>query len=204
MGHHSSCGILPHLAVEYGTDARIPRIKLRFDPWANRAEGIESLAARPLAVAFLDIPRGYIIEAGIAEDIFCSMAGFYCMRLLADHYAQLGFIIHALAQRRVNDIIAIAHNAGVRLQEQQRFLRLPFLHFIRMRLVIFADANDLCGFSRRKKLHIFDGILPPIPFDAIIRRSSQPFHGILFQNRIKHFVLMLCPNNTHSFLLCIF
>ena len=39
------------------------------EPRAHRAERVERLAADPLAVAELDVPRGHVVEAGVAEDV---------------------------------------------------------------------------------------------------------------------------------------
>jgi len=45
---------LPPLSVQPGLDLQIVRIKVRFDPGTNGAEGVESLRPRPLPVLLLE------------------------------------------------------------------------------------------------------------------------------------------------------
>jgi hypothetical protein len=63
--------ILPKLAINpcLHPDA-LPRIQSRNHHWTNRAEGVETLGTRPLAVFILEIARGDVIDAGITEDEF--------------------------------------------------------------------------------------------------------------------------------------
>ena len=60
---------LAHLAVHAAPHAARLRRELGLDPGPHRAEGVETLGARPLPVFLLEVARRHVVHAGEAEDV---------------------------------------------------------------------------------------------------------------------------------------
>ena len=59
----------------------------------HRAERIERLAACPLAVAELEVPRGHVVEARVAEDVVEGVGGVDATRRPADDDGELRLVV---------------------------------------------------------------------------------------------------------------
>ena len=90
--------------LTYVFDQHIPRIQLRFNMRSDRAESVESLGARELYIALLQVPRRHIVHAGVAQNISKRIVVVSQMRaFLADHHAQFAFMLHAIRVARQDD-----------------------------------------------------------------------------------------------------
>ena len=112
--------ILPQLAVNAGFHAdAFPRIEALGDDWPNRAEGVETFGAGPLPVLLLQVAGGHVVHAGVAEDIGPHVVALpQAVTALANHDAQLAFVIHPLAKawlgRRISSPGPITEEGGFR------------------------------------------------------------------------------------------
>ncbi len=72
-------------------------IKCRLDVRADRAKRIKTLRARELNIAFLQVARGHIIEAGIAHHERQSIVRIAEMRATpAYNHREFAFVLHTL------------------------------------------------------------------------------------------------------------
>ena len=96
-------GLFPN-AVDVGLDAGIGRIEVRLQYRAEGAEGVEAFAAGPLAVEFLQVARGDVVEASVAER--CRAARLRRgpgETAAADDDGELAFVVDALGDAREDD-----------------------------------------------------------------------------------------------------
>ena len=119
------------------------------------AKRVEAFAASELHVGLLQIARGDIVEAGVAEKIGKSIVGIAQMRAAArDNEGELPFMFHLFRQSRENNRFFRADNGRRGLQEDQRL----FGHFVAklssMRRIIAADTNNLGRLDRGEEPHI--------------------------------------------------
>src|SRR5204862_6940846 len=112
------------------------------DARAERAEGVEALGARELLVFFLQVARGDVVGAGVAED----------RPLLADDDGQLAFVIDALRLRRADDRAVWRQDRAGRLQEDDRLGRRVVAQLLRMIRVVAPDRDDLRRRDGREEL----------------------------------------------------
>ena len=68
------------------------------DPRPHRAERVEGLAARPLAVAELQVARRDVVDARVAEDVVEGIADVDAAGPPADDHAELGLVVHLRCQ----------------------------------------------------------------------------------------------------------
>src|SRR5918997_939493 len=82
-------GLLAHVPVDQRVDGQVARVKVGLDPGAERAEGVEALGPRPLAVGPLQVARGDVVGAGEAEHGLDGVGRLEAADQLADDYGQL-------------------------------------------------------------------------------------------------------------------
>src|SRR5580698_7039218 len=91
-------------SIHVGFDGDAGGIELRFDDRAEGAERVEAFAARELHVEFLQVAGGYVVEAGVAEDVGADAFDvFQVMAAAGDDDGQLAFMVDALRDARVDD-----------------------------------------------------------------------------------------------------
>jgi hypothetical protein len=78
-------GLLLDLAVHGRDQLDVAGVQARLDPRAQRAERVETLGPRPLAVAGLQVPRGHVVRAGISEDHLGNAVRRYIAAQPAEH-----------------------------------------------------------------------------------------------------------------------
>jgi Mg-chelatase subunit ChlD len=64
-----------------------------YNPGAEGAEGVERLAAHPLTVILLDVARGYVVRAGVAEHIVHRIGGRDPVGRLPDNHGQFRLVV---------------------------------------------------------------------------------------------------------------
>ena len=74
INHQRSPRRLPDIAVYARFHEDIGWIKIRFDVRADRAEGVKTFCARELHIFFLQIARGDIVQAGVAQHVVKGIA----------------------------------------------------------------------------------------------------------------------------------
>ena len=84
-----------------GQVLRVGDLVGRHQDRAHRAEGVERLAAGPLAVPELEVARRDVVEAGVAEDVVERVGGCYPARRAPDDDGELRFVVDLAGQLRV-------------------------------------------------------------------------------------------------------
>src|SRR5215831_19626074 len=145
-------GPLADLAVERGHQLQVGGVDVGLDPRPQRAERVESLGPGPLAVPLLQVTRGDIVRAGIAEDDAGRLAGRHLAAQPADDDGELALEVDALAHRdRILDGIPRPADGGRGLQEQNGLRgRLP-AHLAGVIGVVLAHRDYLAGQDRRQQ-----------------------------------------------------
>ena len=69
VSHQCGAARLALLPIHVRFHQNVGSIKLAFNIWAHRTKRIESLGPSELAIGFLQVTRGDIVHAGIAENI---------------------------------------------------------------------------------------------------------------------------------------
>src|SRR6266853_798241 len=88
---------LPARAVNVRLDQHIGWIESRLNVRADRAKGIKPFRARELNIAFLQVARGHIVEAGIAHHERQSIVRIAEMRATpAYNHPEVAFVLHTL------------------------------------------------------------------------------------------------------------
>ena len=80
-------------AVDERAHARLRRRRLGHDPRPERAEGVEALGARPLAVDLLQVAGRHIVAARVAGDHRGGRGRRHVLAAPADHHDQLGLVV---------------------------------------------------------------------------------------------------------------
>src|SRR5439155_19071747 len=94
------------------------------DPGADRTERVESFAAGPLSVFALQIAGGYVVHAGVAENIVLRLPGQDVPGgPRADDDSQLALIVDVFGDRRIHDRVARGDQRGGWLEEDERLGR---------------------------------------------------------------------------------
>src|SRR2546430_4437311 len=145
-------GPLADLTVDRGDQLQVGGVGVGLDPRPQRAERVESLRPRPLAVPFLQVTRGDIVGAGIAEDHVGRLAGRHLPAQPADDEGELALVVNALAHGdRGLDGIPRPADGGRGLQEQNGLRgRLP-AHLTGVFGIVLAHRDHLAGQYRRQQ-----------------------------------------------------
>ena len=120
------------------------------DGGAHGAEGIETLAAEPLEMFFLQISSGDIVDDGVAIHIFHGIFFGYIDAGLADDDAQLAFVVHLFGNRGMAvDFLIWSDDGSGGFGEENGIVRILCVHilveFLHMGLVILADAKHIAA-----------------------------------------------------------
>ena len=94
--HVGGAGLLQRLPVHVAGDRerlRVGDLVGRDQDRPHRAEGVERLAADPLAVAELQVAGRHVVEAGVAEDVGERVRLGDASRGPADHDPELGLVV---------------------------------------------------------------------------------------------------------------
>src|SRR5438128_6070230 len=103
-----------------GEVRRIADLVAADDDGTDGAERVERLATGPLPVAELEVARGDVVEAGVAEDVRERVLGADLTRGGADDHAELGLVVDLGRQRGVpSDVVARADDRGRELGEDE-------------------------------------------------------------------------------------
>ena len=97
-------GLLPQLAVDPAGDLQRRGIGdlVGGDQYgAHGREAVQTLAEIPLLMARLQVPGGYVVEDGVAEDAVCRIDGFHVPGGFAQHHRQLRLIVQPVRKARV-------------------------------------------------------------------------------------------------------
>ena len=98
------------------------RIKVRFNMRPDWAKSVETFGAGKLHVAFLQIPRSNVVEAGIPEKKRQRIVGVLQTRTAAsNNQGQLAFVLHLLREFCEHDGFFGADDRSRRLEKNQRF-----------------------------------------------------------------------------------
>src|ERR1035438_7133596 len=89
--------LLANLAVHSGFDRDpSPGVEPADHNRSHSAEGIEALGARPLPVFFLQVARGYVVDASVAEDVRAHIVvGAEVAAAHGDDHAEFAFIVNS-------------------------------------------------------------------------------------------------------------
>ena len=100
--HVRGVRVLHHLAVQDRADRQRLRIGnlARRHELADRQEGVERLAAHPLAVGELEVAPGDVVRDDVALDEVERVVDRDAARATADHDAELGLVVDLLARSR--------------------------------------------------------------------------------------------------------
>src|SRR5680860_1065540 len=143
--HPRRARTLLEFVTEFRADRHVGWIEVGLDPRPERAKRVEALRTRPLAVAGLQVAGRHVVADRVAEDDLRGISRGYVAADAADHDGEFAFEVHIAALRRVEDRFARPDDARVRFQEDQRFLGHVAAHFLGMRMVVLADANNLAA-----------------------------------------------------------
>src|SRR5215831_5713001 len=145
-------GPLPDLAVDRGDQLQVGGVGVGLNPRPQRAERVESLCPRPLAIPLLQVACGDIVGAGIAKDHAGRLAGRHLPAQPADDEGELALVVNTLAHRdRVLDGITGPADGGRGLEKQNGLRwRLP-AHLTGMVGVVLAHRDYLAGQDRRQQ-----------------------------------------------------
>src|SRR6266436_2663560 len=137
--------VLPDLAVDASlhSDA-VPGVNFIADHGANRAERVETLGPGPLAVFFLQVTGGDIIDAGVAEYVGTNiLVSADLVTGLGQHDAEFAFMVHAVGDFRPANLPSRRQQSRWRFQEDQWLNWDIVAEFRRMLTIVAAHANDL-------------------------------------------------------------
>ena len=121
--HLRGARVLEDLVVDPALDLerlRIGDLVGRHEGRAHRAEGVERLATRPLAVAELEVARRDVVEGGVAEDVLEGVGGRHAAGGSSDDDGELGLVVDLRRQRGSQRIsasgptIELGHLAKIR------------------------------------------------------------------------------------------
>src|SRR5262245_21063704 len=88
--------VLTELAVDPGLDLEVVGFEVGLDPRAQRAERVETLGPRPLAVANLQIARRHVVADGVAVDHLVDVVGVDVAADPADDHGELALVVQAV------------------------------------------------------------------------------------------------------------
>src|ERR1044072_188414 len=119
-GHRAGAAALAHLSIDACLDRKVCRVETGDDVRADWAEGIEGFATCELHVSALQVARGHIIEACVAEDV-CERV-FFGGELAAsasDNDAKLASMLDSLGEFRQFDCFAVSDDGRGGFEEEE-------------------------------------------------------------------------------------
>src|SRR5271157_375129 len=144
IDHEGGVARLAAFAIDVGLDQDVARIELRFDMRSGGAKRVKALGASELHIALLEIARGNIVHAGVAQDVGKWIVIIAEMRaLLADHDAQLAFVLDAIGVARQDDGLLRADYGRGGFQKDERLFGNFIAKFGGVRSVVTSNADNL-------------------------------------------------------------
>ena len=121
----------------------------------DRTKSVEAFAAGKLHVALLQIARGDVVEAGVAEEISKRIVGVAQMRAAAaNNEGEFAFVLYLLGKLRQHHGFFRAHDRRGWLEKNQGLLGNFVAEFGGVRGVIAAHANNLGRLDGSKEANI--------------------------------------------------
>ena len=195
--------LLALLAIDPGGEHQRRRVRHLVrgqDRRAHRAEAVEPLAEDPLAVPLLQVPRGDIVDDGVAEHVAERVRLADAAPALPDDDAELALVVEPAGRIELaEDRLAGGDDRGVRLAEHHGKGRHHVLRaaveagpreFLRVLVVVLADAEDVLRRARDRRTKLGAGRLrsaadrgaQPVEHGGLGRRHVQ--HGLAAQHRL--------------------
>ena len=144
VDHVGGRAVLHDLAVEARDDPLAGGVEVGLDPRAERAEGVEALGARPLAVAALQVAGRDVVGDGVAEDDGQGVLGLDVLAEPADDDGELALVADLRGLRRHDDRVAGPDDGGVGHEEHHRLGGRLAAHLAGVVGVVPADADRPC------------------------------------------------------------
>ncbi len=179
--------VLPALAVQVAFHREVIRVgNLGFNPGPQGREGVEALGAGELAVLFLQIPGGDVVDAGVAQDVVPEVRFLDVPGGLADDHRQFRLVVHPAAHLGIDNVFVRADHRGAGLHEDQGFFGDGVAEFGGVIPVIQADGHDLGRLAGRQQRHLRQGDDFPggIGQAAVIGRAPQDLDLFAFQEAV--------------------
>ena len=104
--------LLADFAVDARFEGEVGGVEVGDDPGTERRERVEAFAARELNVAPLEIARGHVVGAGIAEHVTRGPPLAKRCGGLANHYREFALVMEVAGLRRINDFVAGTDHRG--------------------------------------------------------------------------------------------
>ena len=179
--------LLPDLAVDRRGDGQVGRVELGLDPRAERAERVEALGPGPLPVLLLQVARGDVVGAGVAEDDLVGPLRGHLPAEPADDDGQLALVVDPLGQRRrVGDGLPGTDHRGRRLEEDQRLVGHLAAHLAGVLGVVSADRDHLAGQHRRDQPDLGQRVTLAGELDRAERVPRDPGDELLAWTALDH------------------
>ena len=86
--------LLAYNVVDQARHCGARRIEFGLDPGAERAESVETLGARPLAIFALQVPCGHVVAAGVTKDNIQCLLHRHMPAAAANHDNQFPFMLN--------------------------------------------------------------------------------------------------------------
>ena len=153
------------IAAHLAPHLEVPHVQIRGDPWPERAERVEALGPGPLRVAALQVPRGDVVAAGVAEDRPFGAGPVHPARAgRADHDRQFGLVLDLSGLWRQPDGVVRSDHRRGGLDEDERFLGDLVAEFGRVVGVVAAHADHLAREDRGEQPNVRE--CPPLARQA--------------------------------------
>ena len=124
------------------------------DPGSDWAKSVKAFAARPLAVALLQITRRDIVGQCVTKDDIQGIRFTQIAPALANNHGQLTFVVNTLADLGIDNRVARSDQRCRWLEKNQRL----GWHFIAqlggMFCVVATDTDNLARLHWRQQLYI--------------------------------------------------
>jgi hypothetical protein len=155
--HERSIGGLAELAVDATFHEGVRGVELRFNVRANGAESVKALGAGKLHVGFLEVARGYVVEAGVAENVGKRVGIVGQLRtFFADDDGEFAFVFDTLGSGGEKNGLVGTDEGRRRLEKDEWFLGHFVAEFDGVSGVVTADTDDFAGIARSEELHIME------------------------------------------------
>ena len=122
------------------------------------AEPESSSGAEVVEVAGLDVARGDVVQAGVAEHVVAHTLGRHVPAALLDDDRQLGLVLDTAALRRQHDGIVGADDGARRLEEDAQLVREGDAHLGGVVAIVEAHGDHLGRQRRRQQHDLLEGV----------------------------------------------
>ena len=141
-----------------GQAVDVDAVDVRLDPWAQRAEAVQALGSRPLAVGELQVAGADVVDNGEAQDDVLPVVAVDVLARSPDHDGELALELDAGGPFRDADRGFGADDGCRGLQEDGRWevLRALLEDLLDVVGIVAAHGNDLAGKDRREQPNLLD------------------------------------------------